>query len=504
MAVSLNKVEEMLLLLENGADVFSKTVDKKSALNLHKGNFFIGKILRNQESQIMENKYYQKLSNLVLNLNNNYTTIEEVSNIEDLTSLKKTIIYNTIQTDKDYSKLNSPILYKFNSNLPNNKINEEISRESRNINEQEDQGNSPIKISEKLSSNQKILSNSPSFNKKPRNTVKYETPKFKSNQYSLSQNLVKENFKLSKGSTQNYFKTSEKKSFRKQTYQNISHYKDIILNPASSLAEKYDSLMNIKLIFNRKEIENVFKIIIEGLNLDKDMDELIFLDICKFLVTWKLVGFTDLINNKIKSFKLKRTTLMEVNNSIILLNFNDTKKTHRLKSFSNKGINTLLKTNESPSKLFNEQVVFKIPNLNIAESYNSENSLISLKEKEEDTNIPSRNDAKNSKSKTKQKAQTNGDNHTFDEYNHEVMNEINKNNLDLKLNSQNLPKKLLKEINQKSNDISCESQNYMMNSDSSRKKVNVINKNYLVSSHKEKLIKQSSTLYASKFYNKNK
>jgi len=174
MAVSLNKVEEMLLLLENGADVFSKTVDKKSALNLHKGNFFIGKILRNQESQIMENKYYQKLSNLVLNLNNNYTTIEEVSNIEDLTSLKKTIIYNTIQTDKDYSKLNSPILYKFNSNLPNNKINEEISRESRNINEQEDQGNSPIKISEKLSSNQKILSNSPSFN----NFAKFGKGKF--------------------------------------------------------------------------------------------------------------------------------------------------------------------------------------------------------------------------------------------------------------------------------------------------------------------------------------
>jgi hypothetical protein len=89
------RFDETILLLEAGCDVFIKNADSKTPRKVSNGNFLLTKLLRKFENGIL----YKKLSVHINNdVNNNcFTTVEDASNAEDISSFIK---YNKIYKDE--------------------------------------------------------------------------------------------------------------------------------------------------------------------------------------------------------------------------------------------------------------------------------------------------------------------------------------------------------------------------------------------------------------------
>ena len=446
----------------------------KSSLKLHKGNFFIAKLIGSQERHILEKKYNINYNNHKLNIQNNYTTIEEINNSEDLSLLKKSIIPSNLK-DTNNKNTNSQINKKKNYSLIKSNLKEEICKDVIKS-KHKDLEISPCN-SYDISNCEETLKNDffTSSNKK-KNLIylKYETPKFKSN-FIFSNIITKENCEKEKSYN---LHSSEKKSLNKNPIHDILFYKDIILNPESTIAEKYDSLMIIKTNFKRNESDSILKLIIENINLEFPINELFFIDVCRFLVPSKYIGFSGIIESKIYNNKLlKRTTILEVKNTIMHLNLEENKVIDRLNDFQNKGIQNFLKRN-TPSKLFNDKVVFNLPKMNLMETFNSEISNISIdllngKNKTKIKNYNENYEMKECKKLYFQASQNDGDNLTIDEFNFDEMNENGNNQLDTKLHINYMPKKLLKEVNSKGKELIFDelSLNCLSN-DSSRSNIN--------------------------------
>ena len=128
--------------------------------------------------------------------------------------------------------------------------------------------------------------------------------------------------------------------------------------------------MYIKTLINKNECEIILKIIVENLNLKISEDEIILQDICRFLVINNFNGFGSLLEKKIKNENIKISTILEIENTMIILNLIDSKSTHRVKDFNKNGIQALLKTRNSPKKLFNKKVIFNHPNMNHIDTFN--------------------------------------------------------------------------------------------------------------------------------------
>ncbi len=83
LAANSYKLEETYLLLEEGCDVFAKNVDNKIPRKVTNGNYLLNKLLKNYENDHLYKKYLANTDIVHFNTQNCFTTVEEISNIDD-------------------------------------------------------------------------------------------------------------------------------------------------------------------------------------------------------------------------------------------------------------------------------------------------------------------------------------------------------------------------------------------------------------------------------------
>jgi len=86
LAANSYKLEETYLLLEEGCDVFAKNVDNKIPRKVTNGNYLLNKLLKNYENSFLYKKYLCNTDVAHFNTQNCFTTVEEISNIDDIQS----------------------------------------------------------------------------------------------------------------------------------------------------------------------------------------------------------------------------------------------------------------------------------------------------------------------------------------------------------------------------------------------------------------------------------
>jgi hypothetical protein len=110
------RFEETLILLDNGCDLFAKNSDYKIPRKVSNGNYLLTKLLRNYENNYLQKKY--TVSSINEYNNNCFTTVEDVSNIEDFSSFIKS---NKIYKDEKVNKeIHSNISEDLSKSLANN------------------------------------------------------------------------------------------------------------------------------------------------------------------------------------------------------------------------------------------------------------------------------------------------------------------------------------------------------------------------------------------------
>jgi hypothetical protein len=129
LAVNGFRFDETLLLLEAGCDVFAKNSDTKTPRKVSNGNFLLTKLLRNFENNLLQNKLLVKNTE---NLNHCFTTVEDSSNVDDISSFIK--LNKVYKDEKDnptilsaaYEDIGKPAIGKDDSNKFLQQINQHI------------------------------------------------------------------------------------------------------------------------------------------------------------------------------------------------------------------------------------------------------------------------------------------------------------------------------------------------------------------------------------------
>ena len=142
---------------------------------------------------------------------------------------------------------------------------------------------------------------------------------------------------------------------------NIDYLKEVILNSDTSLYEKYDAYMRIKL--QNKDILLLTKKIIENLELENDMHIIILSEICTYAITNAFVDLIPMLSQLSQNsvlIKNKSSIVNELENTIkILEQFKE--KSYQTNSFFKKPENTtykLMKTNKGIPHVENDDEMF--------------------------------------------------------------------------------------------------------------------------------------------------
>jgi len=496
LASNLGKLEEILLLIESGSDILAKTLDNKTPRKSQTGNYFITKILRNVEMSLFYKKYFshEKIHNIFANNKNCFTTVEEISNYDDISSMvkinrnkieekKENVLFSTNSEEKSISmiKLNANnILSNMNRKLiTNSSINSDIEAsvthngKEKNLvgnvlNEINDCGNDNNIPAEGMpyfsftkQANHKKRLNTPnltnivetiSSNNNSSYDIKTETPKFKKTPsiYMMKGITVSSN-KYNTITSHGLIPNNIINQFKNQKV-NYHFYKEILLNNDSSLSEKNEALMYLRISNDNSEIDKVLKLLIENLDYSNcQNNSFIFADLCQIMISHKLLTIIPLLerfekkllNNDISLLnkKKKESMLQELKNCLnILTAYNSSEILKRKReitesaTFMNSNSN-YYKNSKSNSKI-NEQDEKQMRN-------NIEINQFNLDEKEK--NLQNLN--KSSKVKNMSKYfQNNNNNKGNDEFNYEDMNEISNSHIDLKSYTNHMPKKLLQDV----------------------------------------------------------
>lgn len=492
LASNLGKLEEILLLLESGADILAKTLDNKTPRKSQSGNYFITKILRNVEMSLFYKKYFSqdKHQNMFANNKNCFTTVEEISNYDEISSMvkinrnkieekKENVLFSTNSEEKSISmiKLNAGnILSNMNKKLiTNSSINSDIEVSITHngkdkqlvgnvLNETNEVGNENNIPAEGMpyfsftkQTTQKKRLNTPnltniaetiSSNNNSSYDIKTETPKFKKTpsiymMKSITLGSNKYNTITSNGLIPNNIINQ-----LKNQKVNYHFYKEILLNNDSSLSEKNEALMFLRISTDKGEIDKVLRLLIENLDYSNcENNSFIFADICQIIVSHKLLSIIPalekfekkLMTNDISLFnkKKKESMQLELKNCLsILTSYNTSEIMKRKKEISEsatfKNSNSNYKNSKSNSKQ-NENDDTSMRN-------NIEIKQFNLDDKEK--NLQNLNKSTKVKNMSKYFQNNKGN----DEFNYEDMNEISNSHIDLKSYTNHMPKKMLQDV----------------------------------------------------------
>jgi hypothetical protein len=306
------------LLLEAGSDVFAKNSDSKTPRKVSNGNFLLTKLLRNYENNVLNKKFAMQT---IQDTNNNcFTTVEDSSNVEDFSSfIKLNKVYKEERRDNPIIKstvsedLARPAIHKndsakflkeMNLHLNKLKINSDAEEYENPFKKGSNNINTPIppdRLSLEFSSN-KSFGNSIS---KLLYITLDDTPQFFKNNLSKSGHGFNRESQVTvmqpKPKTVTGFGNSVSSlNNQRMSKINLFFHKEVILNYDNSLAEKYESIMYLRMassLFNTAEIENVIRSIIECLDLDIQVNCVIFLDLCNLILVNQYCNLIPFLEN---------------------------------------------------------------------------------------------------------------------------------------------------------------------------------------------------------------
>jgi hypothetical protein len=447
LAVNGFRFDETLLLLEAGCDVFAKNSDSKTPRKVSNGNFLLTKLLRNFENNLLQSKLLTKGPE---NNNNCFTTVEDTSNIEDISSFIK---FNKIY--KDEKRENPTILSagsedlgklavgKNDSNKFLQQINQHIHKLKFNPDEDEPTRrkinfniNSPTYNVDKLSAD---------FNRSIVNSKHLsETPQFFKGSLSKSQAFNRDSV------MQNTYKSIPNSLLNTSTNQKISKinlffHKEVILNYENSLAEKYESIMYLRMacgVFSPSDIETVVKSIIESLDFDLQVNCIIFVDLCNITIVNKFFNIIPILENIKRSMSTRKGIFYsiienEINSSIFSLKA--LQEHHKLTNLHR--INTVParpKKSHSQKKVSSKKV---IPNINPINRFIKNDNVDNSREEFVDK-VPTNRKSLIPKLKSSSRYyDKSNDEKSQDDFQSDDMNEISQSYIDLKYYNKQIPKR---------------------------------------------------------------
>ena len=490
LAANLGKLEEILILLDSGVDILAKTLDNKTARKSQTGNYFISKILRNFETNLFFKKYFHdddKVLNLISNnkSNNCFTTVEELSNYDDVSSKlhinrnnkiedrKDNLLFATISEDRNFTtnKLSCTNIFNNTTNkkfVTSSSIKSEVEisitnnfKTSGTIANPDKIDNDNIVPSESTpyfsfskhnyNSREKLVSPKVSnladfINNNNSNDLRTETPKFKKNgstrmTKAISHITNKYNTLTSQGSNVNNLNPV------KGNKVNYHFYKEILLNNESSLCEKQEALMYLRISNDKIEIEKIIKLLIENLDYSNcENNCFIFCDLCHIILTnriFPLIIFIEKMQKKILEGELplnkksKTTMLLEIKNCLTIICADYEIEISRKKQETEESTNNIILVKNAKS------AASKHSGNN--EDHIKETSQFQMEDKQKIIqNL-------NQSSKIKNMSKYFNQNKINDEFNYEEMNEVSNSNIDLKSYTNHVPKKLLMNLGSRPN-----------------------------------------------------
>ncbi len=372
------RLEETLILLENGCDVFARNIDSRTPKRVSNGNYLFTKLLTNFEMKILEKKYRD--SNEDKNYSGRcYTTVDgdeedesgKKNNEDNQMPRSKTNNFITLNSFKTHSTnfpssmtkvIKSQTYNEKTDNKSNQKQNENILQVPKGTPNNYNSINSNTSY-RKYSSN----SSSNFLNMKKINKVKSFTSNT-NNALKTNDINIRNSQSIEPGNPDNSVPPNDYSEMSNLTKEmpyndidNIDYLKEVILNSDTSLYEKYDAYMRIKL--QNKDILLLTKKIIENLELENDMHIIILSEICTYAITNAFVDLIPMLSQLSQNsvlIKNKSSIVNELENTIkILEQFKE--KSYQTNSFFKKPENTtykLMKTNKGIPHVENDDEMF--------------------------------------------------------------------------------------------------------------------------------------------------
>ena len=350
LTINFFRLDETIILLENGCDPFLRNNNAKTPKKVCIGNYVFSKLLSNYENIVLGKKYKIDEEKMFVKC---YTTVDDEEEIFKFNKDKK-INLNILKKNTD-SKINKVL--KFNSR------NFDLKNESQTDNNFINEYDFKIKGSS-ISDKYFNLNNS----KSTKNNFSVKLSQINNNEKKYFNQPI--SFEREIEISENHFKEPE----------NLNYLKDLLLNNDLSAYEKYEALKNLKL--SKQDIELTMKNLINNLDLDNNINISIISEICNFalsnVMTYlipllkQIEGNTQLKGNKsyIKSEINNTISILEkLKTNYILIKFQSTliKKEKFKESNRKKNIDIIDYENEM---FFNPQIETEEIEINQNENFN--------------------------------------------------------------------------------------------------------------------------------------
>ena len=320
LTISAYKIEETLILLEQGCDIFARNIEAKTPKKVCSCNFVFSKLLSYFEFVRLREKYDKtdendnNVKNTFIDNNNNNKEIKKDNNfLDNYSSLKNNKINNNILNNNNNEVLKKGETFNkfhlgniFNEKNNNNNNNKSNNNKQKNI---KSKNNQNVTNEKNIKNNKKKIKNNESDN----------------NNKDFYFNLPNEQKIADISST-----------FINEEPININIQKERLLSSESSLNEKYESLMFIKL--NKSCNSEIIRSILDNIDLANSANLNIISDICNYIIsnfmTRLIPALKNLLTNKLleKNYFIKKELINTINilekvtnNAIIPVNKQKTK-----------------------------------------------------------------------------------------------------------------------------------------------------------------------------------
>ena len=308
LTISSFRIEETLILLREGCDIFARNIEAKTPKKVSLCNFVFSKLLSYYEFVRLREKYGKNEEN-----EKNYKK-------------NKIFLEGADINNKDVRSENG-ILYHYNS-LKSNKLNNNNFSNKKEILKR---GETYNKLNLGNNFNDKNLFNTGSFinnsNTMNKNSNKNKNNKIKNNQilnYEKNKKLKNKNeFDINKDFSFNL--PNEQKiadissTFINDEPVNINIQKERLLSSESSLNEKYESFMFIKL--NKSCNSENIRSLLDNMDLSNSANINLISDICNYIITNFMINLIPTLNNLLTNKLLEKNIFIkkELKNTINIL-----------------------------------------------------------------------------------------------------------------------------------------------------------------------------------------
>ena len=292
LTINFFRLDETVILLENGCDPFIRNINAKTPKKVCIGNYVFSKLISNYENIMLEKKYKIDEEKMFVKC---FTTVDDEEEIIKYNKNKDIQQNFNILKDKNNSKSNNNIM-KLNSR--NFDLKKEYKTNNHYMNEYD------FKIKENSISDKNYLNNS----KKIKNNFSLNSSQrnyYEQKYFNPPVSLERENV-----FNENYYKEPD----------NLNYLKDIILNNDLSAFEKYETLKNLKL--SKQDIKSLMEKIINNLDLDNNINISIISEICNFALSNIMIFLIPILKQISNNTQLKGNKSYikkEINNTILIL-----------------------------------------------------------------------------------------------------------------------------------------------------------------------------------------